>query len=105
MKTKDHVDLVGKKLNCQHCWASQARSKSQAQAPAKSVGDELSNGQQVDALRNESEVNKKKTLKQKNVSKTLQKRAASVDIVVVVPTAAVVSVAGAISSVCAGAAG
>lgn len=45
------------------------------------------------------------------MSKTLQKRAASVDIVVVVPTAAVVSVVfgvgvvGAISSVCAGAAG
>lgn len=64
----------------------------------------------MDALRNESEVNKK-NVETKNVSKTLQKRAASVDIVVVVPTAAVVSVVfgvgvvGAISSVCAGAAG
>lgn len=63
----------------------------------------------MDALRNESEVNKKINAETKNVSKTLQKRAASVDIVVVVPTAAVVSVVfgvvGAISSVCAGAAG
>lgn len=42
------------------------------------------------------------------MSKTLQKRAASVDIVVVVPTVVIVSVVfgvvGAISSVCAGAA-
>lgn len=50
--------------------------------------------QQVDAQRNESEVNKKTLKKIKNVSKTLQKRAASVDIAAVV----VVVIIGAISS-------